>query len=95
MGKLRAFMAVLFLAVVVYLIVINFQDQGTVITRENFNQVNKTQIEKMGDELVDETRMQHQKIVPEIIIDETVYDDIEKVKVEVVPVTELNPEITN
>ena len=95
MSKLKAFMTVLFLVAVVYVVVINFQDQETVITRENFNQVNKTQIEKMGDELVDATRMQHQKMVPEIIIDETVYDDIEKVEVEVVPVTELNPEITN
>ena len=88
-------MAVLFLVAVVYLIVINFQDQETVITRENFKQVNKAHIEKMGDELVDETRMQHQMMVPEINIDESVYDDIEKVKVEVVPVTELNPDITN
>ena len=93
MLKRKTLLAGFFLIALVYLVFVNIRNQEIVITRENFKQVNKTQIEKMGDELVDETRMQNQKLVPEIIIDETVYDDIEKVEIEVVPVTEFNPEI--
>lgn len=96
MRKRKTLLATFSLVALVFIIFINLKDQETVITRENFKQVNKTQIEKMGNELVDETKLQHQMMVPEIFFDQTIYDDIEQVdiEIEVVPVTELNPEIT-
>lgn len=93
MRKRKTLLATFSLVALVFIIFINLKDQETVITRENFKQVNKTQIEKMGNELVDETKLQHQMMVPEIFFDQTIYDDIEQVdiEIEVVPVTELNP----
>ena len=82
MKKTLLIVSAIVLLALTILLLSKFINPEPEITRENFKEFNKTQIEKMGDELVNETREQHKNAEPVKFDDESVYDDIEMVEVE-------------